>query len=68
MQKEIDQLSDKLSRKPCLIGARHVISDEIINKVTKLWDFFNIVDNETQLTNDIDEVLKKAFVELASRP
>jgi hypothetical protein len=68
MQKEIDQLSDKLSGKPYLIGARHVIWDEIINEVTKLWDFFKIIDDEIQLTDEIDEVLKKAFVELGSRP
>jgi hypothetical protein len=68
MQKDIDQLSDKFSGKPYLIGDRHVIWDEIINEVTKLWDLFKIVDDEFQLTNEIDEIFKKAFTELGSRP
>jgi len=61
-------LSDELSGKPYFIGARHIIWDEIIIEVTKLWDFFKINDDEIQLTNDIDEVLKKYFVEFGSTP
>ena len=59
MQKEIHHLSDKLFGKPYLIGDRHIIWDEIINEVIQLWDFFKITDDEIQLTDEIDEVLRK---------
>ena len=61
-------MSDKFSGKPYLIRDRHVMWDEIKNEVTKLWDFFKIIDDEIELTDEIDKVLKKAFVELGTRP
>jgi hypothetical protein len=68
MQKEIEQLSDKLSGDPYLIRVIHVIWDEIINEVTKILDFLKITDDEIQLIDEIDEFLKKTFVELGTRP
>jgi uncharacterized phage infection (PIP) family protein YhgE len=68
MQTNIDQMKDKLFGKPYLIGARHIIWDEIINEVSKIWDYFKIIDDEILLTDEVDDTLKKSFKELGTRP
>jgi len=51
-----------------LVGDRHIIWDEIINEVAKIWDYFKINDDEMLLTNQVDEVIKKSFHELGTQP
>jgi hypothetical protein len=46
MLTDMEQMKNKLSGKPYLIGARHIIWDEIINEVGKIWDYFKIIDDE----------------------
>jgi hypothetical protein len=65
---DMEQMKNKLSGKPYLIGARHIIWDEIIDEVGKIWDFFKIIDDEILLTDEADDTIKKAFQELGTRP
>jgi hypothetical protein len=60
---EIEQLKNKLCGKCYLVGARHIIWDEIINEVSKIWDYFKIIDDEMLLIDEADEVIKKSFQE-----
>jgi hypothetical protein len=39
-----------------LVGARHIIWDEIINEVAKIWDYFKIIDDEIILTNEANKL------------
>jgi hypothetical protein len=68
MLTDIEKMKNKLSGKPYLIGARHIIWDEIISEVGKLWDYFKIIDDEILLTDEADDVIKKSFHELGTRP
>ena len=61
-------MKKKLSGRPYLIGARHIIWDEIIYEVGKLWDYFKIIDNEMLLTNEEKDNIHKSFHELGTRP
>jgi hypothetical protein len=67
MQTYIDQMKNKLTGKPYLIGARHIIWDEIIGEVAKLWNYFKIIDDEMMLTDEADESIQKSFHELGTR-
>jgi hypothetical protein len=68
MLTDIEKMKNKLSGKPYLIGARHIIWDEIISEVGKLWDYFKIIDDEMLLTDEADDIIKKSFHELGTRP
>jgi hypothetical protein len=65
---DMEQMKNKLSGKPYLIGARHIIWDEIIDEVGKIWNYFKIIDDEIQLTDEADDTIKKSFQELGTRP
>jgi hypothetical protein len=64
----MEQMKNKLSGKPYLIGSRHIIWDEIIAEVGKIWDYFKIIDDEILLTDEADDTIKKSFQELGTRP
>jgi hypothetical protein len=64
----MEQMKDKLSGKPYMIGARHIIWDEIIAEVANIWHYFKIIDEEIILTDEADDTIKKAFQELGTRP
>jgi hypothetical protein len=68
LQGDVEQLQSKLVGKPYLIGARHLIWDQIITKVTKMWDCFKLIGEENSLTNEADKVIQQAFQELGNRP
>jgi len=68
MLSDMEQMKTKLSGKPYLIRARHIIWDENINEVGKIWDYFKIIDDEILLTNEANDTIKKAFQELRTRP
>jgi hypothetical protein len=54
--------------KPYLVGAQHLIWDDIIIEVAKLWDYFKTIDDEMLLVDEADEVIQKSFHELGIRP
>jgi hypothetical protein len=64
----MEQMKTKLSGKPYLVGAKHLIWDEIISEVARLWDYFKIIDDEMLLVDEADEVIHKSFHELGTRP
>jgi len=64
----MEKMNNKFSGKPYMIGARHIIWDEIINEVGNIWHYFKIVDEEIILTKGADDTEKKAFWELGTRP
>jgi hypothetical protein len=68
MLTDMEQMKTKLSGKPYLVGAKHLIWDEIINEVARLWDYFKIIDDEMLLVDEADEVIHKSFHELGTRP
>jgi hypothetical protein len=49
---DIEQLQNKLSGKPYLIGARHLIWDQIITEINKIWDYFKIIEEEVYMTDE----------------
>jgi hypothetical protein len=51
-----------------MIGARHIIWDEIIIEVVSYWHYFKIIDEEIILTDEEYDIIKKSFQELGSRP
>jgi hypothetical protein len=51
-----------------LIGARHLIWDQIITEVTKMWDYFKLIGEEDSLVTEADRVIQQAFQELGNRP
>jgi hypothetical protein len=65
---DIEKMKNKLSGKPYLIGSRHIIWDEIISEVGKLWNYFKIIDDEMLLTDEADDIIQKSFHELGTRP
>jgi len=65
---DMEQLKNKLSGKYYFVGERHIIWDEIINEFVNIWDYFNIIDDEMLLIDEVDEVIKKSFQELGTRP
>jgi hypothetical protein len=65
---DIEKMKNKLIGKPYLIGARHIIWDEIIGEVSKMWNYFKIIDDEMLLTDEADETIQKSFHELGTRP
>jgi hypothetical protein len=68
MLTDVEQMKNKLSGGPYIIGSWHIIWDEIISEVVKLWDYFKIIDDEMLLTYEADDVIKKSFHELGTRP
>ena len=57
----IEQLKNKLCDKCYSVRARYIIWDEIINEVSKIWDYFRIIGDEMLLTDEAEEVIKKSF-------
>jgi hypothetical protein len=49
LQKDSEQVQDKLTCKPYLIGARHVIWEYIISGILKSWNSFTLVVDESSL-------------------
>jgi hypothetical protein len=37
----------------------HIIWNEIISEVEKIWDYFKIMDDDILLTDEVDDVIKK---------
>jgi hypothetical protein len=64
----MEQIKNNLSGIPYGIGARHIIWDEIMSEVGKLWDYFKIIDDEMLLIDEVDDIIKKPFHELGTRP
>jgi hypothetical protein len=48
----MEQMKTKILSKPYLVGAKHLIWDEIINEVAGLWDYFKIIDDEMLLVDE----------------
>jgi hypothetical protein len=65
---DIENMQHKLSGKPYLIGATHIIWDEIIAEVGKIWHYFKIIDEEIILIDEANETINKAFQGLGMRP
>ena len=63
----MEQMKTKLSGNPYLVGTKHLIQDEIISEVAKLWDYFKIIDDEMMLIDEADDVIQKSFHELGTR-
>jgi hypothetical protein len=59
MLTNIEQMKNTLLGKPYLIWSRHIIRDEIISEVDKLWDYFKITNDEILLTDEADGIIKK---------
>jgi hypothetical protein len=68
MLTDMEQMKTKLTCKPYFLGAKHLIWDEIISEVTKLWDNFKIIDDEMMLIDEANDCIKKSFHELGTRP
>jgi hypothetical protein len=68
MLTNMEQMKTKLSGKLYFVGAKHLIWDEIISEVARLWDYFKIKDDEMLLVDEVDEVIQKSFHELGTRP
>jgi hypothetical protein len=49
MLTNIEEMQNNFFGKPYLIGAMHLIWDEIITEVGKIWDYFKIIDEEIVL-------------------
>jgi hypothetical protein len=64
----MEKIKNKLSGKPYLLGSRQIIWDEIISEVGKLWDYFKIIDDEMLLIKEENDVIKKSFHKLGTRP
>jgi hypothetical protein len=54
---DVEQLQIKLIGKPYLIGAIHLIWDQIITKVTKMWDCFKLIGEENLLASEIEKAI-----------
>ena len=65
---DMEQMKGKFSGKSYLMGAKNLIWDEIIIEVSKLWDYFKIIDDEMLLIDEEDDVIHKSFHELGTRP
>ena len=44
-----------------MIGARHIIWDEIIVEVANYWHYFKIIDEENILIDEEYDIIKKYF-------
>ena len=64
----MEHMKTKLWGKQYLVGAKHLIWDEIISEVAELWDHFKILDDEMLLVDEADDVIQKPFQELGTRP
>jgi hypothetical protein len=64
----IEKMKNKLLGKTYLIGVRHIIWDEILSEVGKIWKYFKIIDDAMLLTNEENDTIKKSFHELETRP
>jgi len=62
MSTDMEQMKTKLSFKPYLVGFKHLISDEIIGEVARLWDYFKIIDDEILLVDEVYEVIRNHFM------
>jgi hypothetical protein len=65
---DMDKMKTKLSEKPYLVRTKHLIWDDIINEVARIWDYFKIIDDDMLLVDEADEVIHKSFHELETRP
>jgi hypothetical protein len=65
---DMGKIKNKLSGKPYLLGAKHIIWDEIISEVGKIWDYFKIIDDEILLIDEENGTKNKSFHELGTRP
>jgi len=61
LQRDVEQLKGKLVGKPYLIGARHLIWDQIITKITNIWDYFKFIGEESSLANEEDKSIQQSF-------
>jgi hypothetical protein len=68
LQEDFDLLKNKLVGKSYLIGARHLIWDQIITKVTRIWDYFKLMDEESTLVKKADKDIQQAFHDLGNSP
>jgi hypothetical protein len=59
----VEQLHEKLVGKPYLIGSKHHIWDQMITKVTKMLDYFNLIGEENLLTSEAGKAIQQAFQE-----
>jgi len=49
---DMEKMKSKFFGKPYLIGVRHIIWDEVIDEVGKIWNYFKIIDDEIQLRDE----------------
>jgi hypothetical protein len=68
LQGDVQQLQSKLVGKPYLIGARNIIWDQIITKVTKMWDCFKLIGEDKLLRNEEVKAKQQDFQELGDKP
>jgi hypothetical protein len=60
----IEQMKNKLTCKPYLIGAKNIIWDEIMSEFCRLWDYFKIIDDGILLIDEANYTIQKSFHEL----
>jgi chromosome segregation ATPase len=68
LQEEYDTLKTKLSGKPYLMGARHLIWDKIMEHVNKMWKCFIIMEEEANLVKKVEKDIAKVEQELGDKP
>jgi hypothetical protein len=68
MLTDMEHMKTKFSGKPYLAGAKHLIWDEIIIEVSRIWDYFKIIDDEMLLVDEVYDVFQKSYYELGTRP
>jgi hypothetical protein len=61
-------MKTKLLGIPYLVGAKHLIWEEIIGEVAKLWDYLKIINDEMFLVDEADDVIQEPFHVQRTRP
>jgi flagellar biosynthesis chaperone FliJ len=68
LQKDLEKAQGKLTGKPYLIGARHILWDHIISEIIKSWNYFTLVVDESSLASQTQHNINKILEELSDKP
>jgi hypothetical protein len=67
-RKDLDQANRKLIGKRYLIGAKHILWDQMIAKVSQVGKHFTVLQDEESLACQVQQSIDKIWTELGDKP
>jgi hypothetical protein len=68
VQKEANKMKERMTGRPTMKGAKHIIWDDIANTIFKNWSYFTLVQDELDLITVVLKDIKGTTNELENKP